>query len=76
MDWTQELSVIDSTLYAGDRWLGEFSSHAAAMGAIRVMRKRNGMRLLSDIGHEDLCDLVVMTDEDADLIEAIDADEV
>lgn len=66
MDWTQDLSVIDSTLYADDRWLGDFSSHRAAKTAIWMMRHPGNQ--------VDEC-LDLLTDGDLDLVEAIDADE-
>lgn len=62
MNWHQNLTVIDGRLYAGDKWLGNFTSHSAAMAGITVMRN----------GSSD----VEMTEDDRDLLAAIDADEV
>jgi len=62
MNWHQNLMVIDGRLYAGDKWLGNFTSHAAAMAGIALMRH----------GSSD----VEMTEDDRDLLAAIDADEV
>jgi len=62
MNWHQNLMVIDGRMYIGDRWAGTFSSHSAAMAGIAVMRN----------GSSD----VEMTEDDRDLLAAIDADEV
>jgi hypothetical protein len=62
MNWHQNLMVIDGRIYIGDRWASTFSSHSAAMAGIAVMRK----------GSSD----VEMTEDDRDLLAAIDADEV
>jgi hypothetical protein len=31
MNWHQSMTIVDGRLYAGDRWLGSFSSHSAAL---------------------------------------------
>lgn len=62
MNWHQNLMVIDGRMYIGDSWAGTFSSHSAAMAGISVMRN----------GSSD----VEMTEDDRDLLAAIDADEV
>jgi len=62
MNWHQDMTVIDGRLYAGDRWLGNFTSHSAAMAGIQIMRN----------GGSD----VALAEDDRDLLAAIDADEV
>jgi hypothetical protein len=62
MDWHQDFTIIDSTLYARDRWLGSLSSHSAAMAGLRLMR--TGERGAA------------LTDSDVEILEAIDMDEV
>jgi|GEM_PF-1737390 len=62
MNWQQDMTIIDGRLYAGDRWLGSFSSHSAAMAGIQIMRN----------GSSD----VELAEDDRDLLAAIDADEV
>lgn len=70
MDWTQPLVVSDSTLFAGvngERWLGSFSSHEAAIEALTLRRECREV-LTAD---ETYC----CTESDLDLLAAIDADE-
>lgn len=66
MDWTRELDITDGVMYAGPRWLGSFSSHAAALAGLRLMRGDDGLV----VG-----DCTALTADDLDLLEAIDADE-
>jgi len=70
MDWTQPLVVNDGTLYAGangDRWLGSFSCHRAALEALTI--KRHHHHVLTS------ADTHFMSDSDIDLMECIDYDE-
>lgn len=60
MNWDQDFTIVDGTLYtAGGRWLGTFSSTAAAKCAIAAGRGAT-VRMLPD---------------DEELLLAIDADE-
>lgn len=60
MNWDQDFTIIDSTLYtAAGRWLGTFSSYAAAQCAIAAGRGAT----------------VLMREDDEELLLAIDADE-
>ena len=70
MDWHQPLVINGGMLYSGlmgDRYLGEFSSHEAALAVLAAQR-------------ENLCFCQdcspVLTESDIDLMLAIDADEV
>jgi hypothetical protein len=67
MDWSQPMTIVSGTLYAGDRWVGTLSSHAAALAGLRMMR-----------GDPDLvcAECSPLTTDDLDLLEAIDADEI
>lgn len=67
MNWYQELTITNGTMYAGSRWLGSFSSHEAALEALSIKRHQASV-ISADETH-------CMTDEDIDLLEAIDADE-
>ena len=61
MDWNKDFTIVDSTLYAGDKWMGSLSSHSAAMAGLRLMR--TGERGAA------------LTDGDVEILEAIDFDE-
>lgn len=65
MNWHQDMTVIDGRLYSGDRWLGSFSSHGAAL---------EGLQLKRDQIREHKCKS--LTEDDHDLLEVIDMDEV
>ncbi|KWN80830.1 hypothetical protein WM24_23630 [Burkholderia ubonensis] len=67
MNWNQDFTYIGGTLYAGERWLGEFSSLEAAREGVSL--KRDGVELI------DADDTHCMTESDVDMLEAIDADE-
>lgn len=67
MDWYQEISVTNGVMYAGSRWIGSFSSHEAAIEAL--MMKRHQCTALC------AADTHCMTEEDIDLLEAINFDE-
>jgi hypothetical protein len=64
MDWQTELTVIDGTMYRGPVWLGRFSSHAAALEGLQLMR--SGLRLTK---------CRALTEPDLDLLDCIDMDE-
>jgi hypothetical protein len=64
MDWNRDMTVIDGRLYADDRWLGTFSTHAAALDGLSAMR-----------GQIDAAKSLHITADDVDLLLAIDADE-
>ncbi|MDR6389180.1 hypothetical protein [Paraburkholderia phenoliruptrix] len=64
MNWNRDMTVIDGRLYAGDRWLGSFSSHERALGGIQIMR--NPMQPYFG---------PALAESDIDLLAAIDADE-
>lgn len=38
MDWTRDFEINNGVLYDGSRWLGSFSSTAAAVAGLRLMR--------------------------------------
>lgn len=59
------MTVIDGRLYAGDHWLGTFSSHGAAL---------EGLQLKRDQIRERKCKS--LTEDDRDLLEVIDMDVV
>lgn len=66
MDWQREITIDCGVMYDGAHWLGSFSSHAAAVAGLRMMR---GDREL-------VCsDCLPLTESDLDLLECIDADE-
>ncbi|WP_333998258.1 hypothetical protein [Burkholderia orbicola] len=70
MDWTQPLIVNGGTLYAGvngDRWLGEFSSHEAAIEIMGIQREQ---RVVFSAQETACC-----TETDLELAAAIDFDE-
>jgi hypothetical protein len=64
MNWHQSMTIVDGRLYAGDRWLGSFSSHSAALAAIQIMR--NPMQPYFG---------PALAEDDVDLLAAIDSDE-
>ncbi|KWA35768.1 hypothetical protein WT41_01585 [Burkholderia territorii] len=67
MNWYQELTITNGTMYAGSRWLGSFSSHEAALEAMSIKREQRTVYSERDT--------YCMTASDLDLLEAIDADE-
>lgn len=67
MDWYQNLSIVNGTMYAGSRWLGEFSSHEAALEALSIKREQRVVLTERDT--------YCMTESDLDMLEAIDYDE-
>lgn len=70
MNWNQALVVNGGTLYAGvngDRWLGEFSSHEAALEIMSIQR---GQRKVFNHRETFCC-----TEDDLELAAAIDFDE-
>ncbi|MDN7703297.1 hypothetical protein QZM15_32960 [Burkholderia sp. AU44665] len=70
MDWTQPLVVNGGTLYSGvngDRWLGEFSSHEAALEIMAIQREQ---RTVYSSRETHCC-----TEGDLELAAAIDFDE-
>lgn len=67
MDWYQEISVNNGVMYAGSRWLGEFSSHEAALEAMSIKREQRVVLTERDT--------YCMTESDLDLLAAIDFDE-
>jgi hypothetical protein len=89
MDWHRtDFTLVGPIMFGNDRWLGEFSSHGAALAGIRFMRDGgfdNRPELMPTIaGHtpnhltenETWCRArMAMTDEDFNLLAAIDADE-
>ncbi|MDN7988962.1 hypothetical protein QZM97_02615 [Burkholderia orbicola] len=67
MDWYQNLSIVDGTMYAGSRWLGEFSSHEAAIEIMGIQREQ---RVVFSARETACC-----TETDLELAAAIDYDE-
>lgn len=70
MDWTQPLVVNGRTLYSGvngDRWLGEFSSHEAALEIMAIQREQ---RTVYNFRETHCC-----LESDLELAAAIDYDE-
>ncbi|MBB3004414.1 hypothetical protein FHX57_006796 [Paraburkholderia tropica] len=69
MDWNRgDLSLNDGMLYSNDRYLGTFSCWAAGREAIGIMQE--GRKVLT------AGDTYCMTEDDVDLMAAIDADEI
>lgn len=66
MNWDQDMTIVDGRMYAGDKWLGEFSSHQAALTALKIMRD-SGPSPSADDGK-------ILTRLDLDLMAVIDAD--
>lgn len=64
MNWDQPMTVVDGTLYVNDKWTGRFSSHAAALEGLQLMR--SGLRLTK---------CRALTEPDLDLLDVIDQDE-
>lgn len=67
MDWYQDLDVQNGVMYAGSRWLGEFSSHEAALEIMTIQREQR--KVYS--ARETYC----CTEMDLELAAAIDFDE-
>ncbi|MBR8344688.1 hypothetical protein [Burkholderia ambifaria] len=67
MNWDQEFTVAGGELWLGDRLLGEFGSHKAALFALNAMRAGGNVMLSDEVG--------VLTDADLALLAAINADE-
>lgn len=67
MNWYRELTITNGTMYAGSRWLGDFSSHEAAI-EVMTMRREQRVALTSR-------DTRCCTETDLELAAAIDFDE-
>ena len=67
MDWYQELTINNGTMYAGSRWIGSFSSHEAAL---EIMSIRREQRTVYSARETERC-----TESDLELAEAINFDE-
>lgn len=67
MDWYQELTITDGTMYAGSRWLGDFSSHEAAIEIMGIQREQ---RTVFSARETACC-----TEDNLELAAAIDFDE-